>query len=54
MERKVERKPEEDNNMADLDSDGFINEAVLRKNQGAYPQPDWHGKGPNEERDIDE
>ena len=37
-----------------LDSDGFVNEAVLRKNQGAYPQPDWHGKGPNEERDIDE
>ena len=37
-----------------LDSDGFINEAVLKKNQGAYPQPDWHGKGPNEERDIDE
>jgi len=26
----------------------------LQKNQGAYPQPDWHGKGPNEERDIDE
>ena len=40
--------------MALLDSDGFINESVLRKNQGAYPQPDWHGKGPNEERDIDE
>jgi len=40
--------------MGSLDSDGFINESVLRKNQGAYPQPDWHGKGPNEERDIDE
>ena len=40
--------------MSLLDSDGFLNEAVLRKNQGAYPQPDWHTRTPNEERDIDE
>ena len=40
--------------MSVLDSDGFVDESVLRKNQGAYPQPDWHTRGPNEERDIDE
>ena len=36
--------------MLHVDSDGFIEEGLLKKNY----VPDWHGKGPNEERDIDE
>jgi len=52
--KRVKRKQGERSSMNSLDAEGFVNESFLRKNQGAYPQSDWHTKGPNEERDIDE